>query len=159
MSTTAPPRRPTLRDLGADLTRVSALRRGVSLAGPFLWFGGYWVCAAWADDADGWWAGAVGCTVGLSFVTYGSVSHDLVHRTLGLPRATNRLLLTVVELLAFGRDVTEERRAHDAIVRRDAQRHGASATEFALGIPTDPQQHEVDHVRHVEVVLRGVSQK
>ena len=37
----------------------------------------------------------------LSFVTYGSISHDLVHRSLGLPRALNDLLLCVIELLVF----------------------------------------------------------
>jgi beta-carotene hydroxylase len=37
----------------------------------------------------------------LSFVTYGSISHDLVHRTLGLSRGWNEFFLTVVELLAF----------------------------------------------------------
>ena len=37
----------------------------------------------------------------LSFVTYGSISHDLVHRTLGLPRRVNDFFLTVIELLAF----------------------------------------------------------
>ena len=31
--------------------------------------------------------------VALSFVTYGSTSHDLVHRTLGLSRRTNDLFL------------------------------------------------------------------
>jgi beta-carotene hydroxylase len=39
--------------------------------------------------------------VALSFVTYGSVSHDLVHRNLGLPRRANDALLCVVELLAL----------------------------------------------------------
>ena len=37
----------------------------------------------------------------LSFVTYGSISHDLVHRSLGLPRTLNDLLLCVVELMAL----------------------------------------------------------
>src|SRR5207253_1101566 len=34
-----------------------------------------------------------------SFLTYGSVSHDLVHRTLSLRRRFNDLLLTAIELL------------------------------------------------------------
>jgi len=37
----------------------------------------------------------------LSFATYGSISHDLVHRNLGLPRRWNEFLLTVIEFLAF----------------------------------------------------------
>ena len=39
--------------------------------------------------------------VGPNFVTYGSISHDLVHRSLGLPRTLNDLLLCVIELLAL----------------------------------------------------------
>jgi beta-carotene hydroxylase len=35
----------------------------------------------------------------LSFLTYGSVSHDLVHANLGLPPAVNRGVLRVMELL------------------------------------------------------------
>jgi beta-carotene hydroxylase len=37
--------------------------------------------------------------IALSFATYGSVSHDLVHRSLGLPRRLNDLLLTAIEML------------------------------------------------------------
>src|SRR5206468_835812 len=33
----------------------------------------------------GWWPAAVLAVAALSFVTYGSTSHDLVHRSLGLP--------------------------------------------------------------------------
>jgi beta-carotene hydroxylase len=51
------------------------------------------------------------CLVALSFVTYGSVSHDLVHRNLGLPRRINDLLLVVIELLAL-RSGTAYRLAH-----------------------------------------------
>jgi beta-carotene hydroxylase len=49
----------------------------------------------------GWWAPAVLAVVALSFFTYGSTSHDLVHRNLGLPRAANEVLLCVIELLAL----------------------------------------------------------
>jgi beta-carotene hydroxylase len=37
----------------------------------------------------------------LSFATYGSICHDLVHRTLGLPRSANEFLLSIIELMAF----------------------------------------------------------
>jgi beta-carotene hydroxylase len=37
----------------------------------------------------------------LSFVTYGSTSHDLVHRCLGLNRRLNDILLCIVELIAL----------------------------------------------------------
>ncbi len=87
---------PPLRELGADLLRVPAWRRLLSLALPFLWCGAYFALAA-----NGWWAAAAFALVALSFVTYGSVSHDLVHRNLGLPPWLNDLLLCVVELLAL----------------------------------------------------------
>jgi beta-carotene hydroxylase len=47
------------------------------------------------------WPLAVLCLMYLSFATYGSISHDLVHRTLGTPRRWNEFFLTVIELLAF----------------------------------------------------------
>jgi len=37
----------------------------------------------------------------LSFVTYGSISHDLVHANLGLGKRVNGFLLSVIELLAL----------------------------------------------------------
>src|SRR5262249_52480580 len=51
--------------------------------------------------AAGWWAPAVLAVVAFSFFTYGSTSHDLVHRSLGLPRAANEALLCLIELLAL----------------------------------------------------------
>jgi beta-carotene hydroxylase len=39
--------------------------------------------------------------VALSFVTYGSISHDLVHRNLGLPKRLNDLFLSMIELMAL----------------------------------------------------------
>jgi fatty acid desaturase len=87
---------PSLAELGADLTRVTAFQRCFSLALPFALCGSYFSFAAL-----GWWPAAVACLVALSFVTYGSVSHDLVHRTLGLPRWLNDLFLCLIELLAL----------------------------------------------------------
>ena len=87
---------PPLGELGLDLLRVSRLRVLLSLSLPFFWCGSYFVCAAW-----GWWAPAVFALVALSFVTYGSISHDLGHRSLGMPRTLNDLLLCVVDLLAL----------------------------------------------------------
>src|SRR5579872_6701090 len=89
-------RLPDLSQLGTDLVRVSAVRRAWSLALPFLGFLAY-AQAATSDH----WALAVLATMGISFVTYGSVSHDLVHRSLGLSRRMNDLLLCVIELLAI----------------------------------------------------------
>jgi len=48
-----------------------------------------------------WWIPAVIALVFVSFYTYGSTSHDLVHGNLGLPRRINDLLLTITELIAF----------------------------------------------------------
>ncbi len=85
---------PTLAALGRDLLAVPRWRVIVSLASPFGLCGGYFAFAF-----AGWWAPAVGCVVALSFVTYGSVSHDLVHRALGLSRRRNDVFLTAIELL------------------------------------------------------------
>jgi beta-carotene hydroxylase len=85
---------PTLDELGRDLLRVPRWRVAFSLAAPFALAAGYFSLAL-----AGWWLPGVACVVALSFVTYGSVSHDLVHRSLGLPRRLNDILLTAVELL------------------------------------------------------------
>jgi beta-carotene hydroxylase len=85
---------PRLDELGRDLLRIPVWRRLVSLAGPFVLAGAFFAFAA-----AGWWLAAVFCVVVLSFATYGSVSHDLVHRSLGLPRWLNDLFLTLIELL------------------------------------------------------------
>jgi beta-carotene hydroxylase len=87
---------PPLRELGDDLQRTTALRRAVTLALPFLCTAAYFICAA-----RGWWPLAVLAVMALSFFTYGSTSHDLVHRTLGLPRWPNDLLLSATELLTL----------------------------------------------------------
>ena len=63
---------------------------------PFVMFAAYWFFAS-----QGYWSPAVLCLVILSFLTYGSISHDLVHRTLGISRRANHGLLSVIELLAL----------------------------------------------------------
>jgi beta-carotene hydroxylase len=87
---------PPLAELGPDLTRITARQRLVSLALPFAWCAAYFVFAAL-----GWWPAAVLSLMALSFVTYGSVSHDLVHHNLGLPRRVEDVLLCVIELLGL----------------------------------------------------------
>jgi beta-carotene hydroxylase len=49
----------------------------------------------------GWEEVAAGVTIPLTFFTYGSISHDLVHRNLGLPRVWNEVFLSAIELLTF----------------------------------------------------------
>jgi len=85
---------PTLDELGRDLLHLPRWRVALSLAGPFLLAGSFFAFAY-----SGWWLAAGASMVALSFATYGSISHDLVHRTLGLPRWCNDLLLTLIELL------------------------------------------------------------
>lgn len=87
---------PRLAELGADLLRVRRVRVAVSLLLPFALAGGYFAFASF-----GLWVPAVLAVVALSFVTYGSVSHDLVHNALGLPRRWNDVLLTLIELLTL----------------------------------------------------------
>lgn len=87
---------PTLASLGTDLLRITPRQRVVTLLVPFASVAAYFALAH-----VGHWALAVLSLAYLSFVTYGSISHDLVHRTLGLPRRWNEAMLTAVELLAF----------------------------------------------------------
>ncbi|HEX3598985.1 MAG TPA: fatty acid desaturase [Lacipirellulaceae bacterium] len=86
---------PTSRDF-EDLTRLSKAHRAHSLCLPFVWIALYGMFAVW-----NWWPIAVACLVCLSFVTYGSISHDLVHGNLGLSKRTNSFMLSVIELLAL----------------------------------------------------------
>lgn len=87
---------PALNEIAPDLTHISRFRRSLSLGLPFLYVILYFVFASLS-----WWPLAVLALMCLSFVTYGSTSHDLVHRNLGLRKATNDLLLSVIELLAL----------------------------------------------------------
>ena len=91
----APPL-PSIADLGEDLLHIRRGRRIATLIVPFITVGGYFLFASLRI-----WPLAVLCLIYLSFATYGSISHDLVHRTLGLPRGANEFFLTVIELLAF----------------------------------------------------------
>src|SRR5260370_367919 len=81
---------------GTDLLFVSPWQKLLTIAYPFLWCGAYFAFAVM-----GYWPLAVGSLVCLSFVTYGSTSHDLVHHNLGLSRKANDALLFLIELLAI----------------------------------------------------------
>ena len=91
-----PPPLPSLADLGLDLLRITPFQRLSTLLIPFACVGLYVAFASLRL-----WPPAVLALMYLSFATYGSISHDLVHRTLGLPRRANEFFLTVIELLAF----------------------------------------------------------
>ena len=89
-------RLPGLSDLGIDLLRLSRWQVTRTIASPFVAFAAFWILAC-----SGHWIPAVFSLVVLSFVTYGSTSHDLVHRNLGLKRLPNDILLSVVEVIAL----------------------------------------------------------
>src|SRR5882724_4174650 len=91
----APPP-PALADLGLDLLHISHFQRVLAVITPFALVALYITFAHFHL-----WPLAVLSLMYLSFVTYGSISHDLVHRTLGLPRGVNDFFLTIIELLAF----------------------------------------------------------
>ncbi len=87
---------PNIHQLGTDLLDVGLWQKSLTIAYPFLWCGAYFSFAS-----CGYWPLAVTSLVCLSFVTYGSTSHDLVHRNLGLSKRVNDVFLSVVELLAI----------------------------------------------------------
>jgi beta-carotene hydroxylase len=87
---------PSLKDLGDDLLRTGPIRIGISLLAPFAMVGLYFWLAF-----QGLWVPAFLCVVYLSFCTYASTCHDLVHGALRLPRWLNDLLLSTIELLCL----------------------------------------------------------
>lgn len=87
---------PTINELGRDLLSVSRIHVAVNLAFPFLLTFGFFYFAF-----HGNYVAAFFCPVVLSFVSYGSISHDLVHRVLGLPRWLNEIMLSAIEMLTL----------------------------------------------------------
>ena len=125
---------PPLRVLGPDLIRLTARQRFVALALPFGLAAAYFGAAA-----RGWWPVAVLALMGLSFVTYGSTSHDLVHRSLGLSRRWNEILLCLVELLAIrsGHAYRSAHLHHHARFPADDDIEGAAARMTWVGALVD----------------------
>lgn len=93
---TESPRQPRLSDLGTDLLHLTRWQRVRTIAWPFVAFAAFWIFAC-----SGHWILAVFSLMVLSFVTYGSTSHDLVHGSLGLKRRPNDLLLSVIEAISL----------------------------------------------------------
>jgi beta-carotene hydroxylase len=87
---------PSLRELGPELLQITPFQRIRALILPFMWCGAYFLFAGL-----GWWPLAAFALVSLSFVSYGSTSHDLVHRNLGLSKRANDILLCLIELLGL----------------------------------------------------------
>ena len=132
---------PTLQNLGTDLLGVTPLRLCLTLGLPFLATASYCLFAHVR-----WWPAAVGAVMVLSFVTYGSSSHDLVHRTLGLPRALNDVLLSLIEALSL-RSGTAYRLSHlhhhaHLLAADDIEgsaAHGSLAGAIAAGFTMQPR--------------------
>ncbi|MEM8536081.1 MAG: fatty acid desaturase [Chloroflexota bacterium] len=85
---------PSLSDLGEDLLVITPFQCVMTLMMPFVCVGLYILLASL-----GVWPIAVAVLVYLSFITYGSTSHDLVHRNLGLSRSINDFFLSFIELM------------------------------------------------------------
>ena len=128
------PEVPPLRELGTDLVRLTRQQKATALVLPFACVGAYFAFAV-----AGWWPAAVMALVGLSFVTYGSTSHDLVHRSLGLPRRANEILLCVIELLGVrsGHAYRAAHLHHHARFPADDDIEGAAAHLSLLGALVD----------------------
>jgi beta-carotene hydroxylase len=89
-------RPPKLPDLGLDLLHLTKWQVARAIALPFTAFAAYWIFAG-----SGHWILAVLSLMVLSFVTYGSTSHDLVHGSLRLKRLPNDILLSVIEAISL----------------------------------------------------------
>jgi beta-carotene hydroxylase len=100
------PALPTLVELGGDLLDVTSVRRLTTLALPFAAISGYVLFSMLRL-----WPLAVISVMALSFISYGSTSHDLVHHTLRLPRRLNDFMLSLIELLCL-RSGTAYRLSH-----------------------------------------------
>jgi beta-carotene hydroxylase len=87
---------PELSKLAPELVSITKVQRIFTLSLPFLLSAAYFLFATLR-----WWPLAVLSLIALSFVTYGSISHDLVHRNLGLRRSVNDLFLSLIELIAL----------------------------------------------------------
>jgi beta-carotene hydroxylase len=121
---------PALEELGHDLLRTSPGRRAFALAMPFV------SAALFAGFAHAHlWPLAVLAIGPLSFFTYGSTSHDLVHRNFGLPHFWNELLLSATELLALrsGHAYRISHLHHHAAFPQDGDVEGLPARRTALG--------------------------
>ena len=86
---------PTLAELGHDLLDTTPTQRFISLTRPFIFVGLYMLFAVL-----GWWPLAI-LAVMLLFISIVASAHDLVHRTLGLPRWLNDVMLALIGMLVL----------------------------------------------------------
>ena len=87
---------PPIRELGEDLVVVTKGQQVWTLLKPLLCIGSYIAFAI-----AGIWPLAIISIVFLTFNTFVSSSHDLVHFSLGLPRKVNDRWLSALELLSL----------------------------------------------------------
>ena len=87
---------PSISELGRDLIETTPRRRAATVALPFSLAAFHFGAAS-----PHRWLVAAPIAFALTYVSYGSVSHDLVHHALGLPPRVNDALLSLVELLVF----------------------------------------------------------
>jgi beta-carotene hydroxylase len=88
--------KPSLQTLGEDLLKLSRFNLFMTIFQPIICFGLFFVFAF-----KEYYLLAFICTLGLSFTTYGSTSHDLVHMNLKLPVWVNEFLLFFFELICL----------------------------------------------------------
>ncbi len=88
--------KPSIIELGTDLLSLSRFQLFITLTAPLFFFALYFVFAFY-----GYWPVAIVSAMALSFSTYGSTSHDLVHENLKINRTFNSFLLSFTEALCF----------------------------------------------------------
>ena len=120
---------PGIRELAPDLTQTSLARRCVTLILPFSAVAAYFVFALL-----GIWTAAVVSVMVLTFVSYGSSSHDLVHRNLGLPRRVNDFILRMIEMMCL-RSGTAYQLSHLHHHRRFPEPDDVEASAAGHGAP------------------------
>ena len=125
---------PGLRELGLDLLRISPLRRMLVILAPFLCLAAYGLFAV-----TGFWPLAIIALMAISFFTYGSTSHDLVHRNLHLPPWLSEFLLCLIELLALrsGHAYRAAHLHHHARFPHSDDIEGAAARKSLIGALAD----------------------
>lgn len=90
-------KKPRIQELGGDaLLKVSPVQIFLAVIAPFFFTTAYFIFAAM--DL---YPAAILMLVLLSYFSYGSVSHDLVHRAYRLPPKLNQCLLSSIELLCL----------------------------------------------------------
>jgi beta-carotene hydroxylase len=125
---------PKLSQLGTDLLHLTRGQRARTIAWPFVACAAYWFFASSEQ-----WPLAVTSLVVLSFVTYGSTSHDLVHGSLGLNRLPNDLLLSLIELISL----------------RSGHAYQAAHLHHHASFPHDDIEAEAASMSLVRAILEG----